>query len=233
MAVPLNDLTKTNNEDITTPENVNTSCVKLTEEDIPGSCLAGKDPKQLTVKQLKFWLSCRGAKISGKKDELVARVNNYNAIPELRNRIIDPDRDKCFTKSKLEKIFGENGSDDETTTGKMAQFPTNDNDFSDDLTVLPQFNPGDLYNLAKNSGKSLNKYRHVIVVDKPVDKGFFMKNLVHGLQTCRRGNIVFVRTLCWASMSKSVEYQVKLIVDQKGNEPKVKFAICDKKCPAR
>ncbi len=56
-------------------------------------------------------------------------------------------------------------------------FPTDDSEYSDDLTVLPNFNPGDLYNLAKNSGKNLKKYKNVPVVDKPVDKGFFYEEL--------------------------------------------------------
>ena len=33
--------------------------VKLTEDDIPGASLGNQDPKQLTMKQLNFWLSCR------------------------------------------------------------------------------------------------------------------------------------------------------------------------------
>ena len=40
----------------------------LTENDIPGSSLNGKLPVQLNVKQLKRWLSCCGAPISGKKN---------------------------------------------------------------------------------------------------------------------------------------------------------------------
>ena len=62
-------------------ENPNEFYSTLTEEDIPGASLNGKDPKQMTIKQLKFWLSCRGAKISGEKDELVSRVYNiYNVL---------------------------------------------------------------------------------------------------------------------------------------------------------
>ncbi len=32
--------------------------LSLVEEDIPGASLNGNDPRMLTVKQLKFWLSC-------------------------------------------------------------------------------------------------------------------------------------------------------------------------------
>ena len=69
--------------------------------------MGGKDPKNLTIKQQKDWLSCRGARPSGKKpqkDLLVARVENCEKNPQLRERIVDPDLDIVFTKSKLEKM---------------------------------------------------------------------------------------------------------------------------------
>ena len=108
-------------------------------------------------------------------------------------------------------------------------------DFTDDLTPLPCFTPGDLFNLVKNSGKNLEKYRHLPVVDRAIDKGFYMKNLVHDLQTSVSSvdsDIVYVRSLCWASMSKSTEYKVHITVSTEAAE-KVLQASCDKKCPAR
>ena len=45
----------------------------LTEKDIPGASLHGKDPSELNVIQLKRWLNCRGAPVSGKKPELIQR----------------------------------------------------------------------------------------------------------------------------------------------------------------
>ena len=45
----------------------------LTEDDIPGASLNGKSPSQLTVVQLKRWLACRGAPVSGKKPDLLER----------------------------------------------------------------------------------------------------------------------------------------------------------------
>jgi hypothetical protein len=207
MAENLNP-TRANKQFVDISENIS---VKLTEDDIPGASLGGKDPKQLTVKQLKHWLSCRGARTSGKKDELVARIKNYQKIPELRDKIVDPDPDNVFTKSKLEKM-GYN-KENICNVQNITAFPSSDSDFSADLKILPSFNPGDLYTLVKNSGKNLNKYSNLQVVDKPVDKVFFMKNLVHNLQTCKKENVVFIRALCWASMCKSAEYRVKLVVD--------------------
>ena len=42
--------------------------VMLTEQDIPGAELP-KPPENCTVAILKRWLSCTGAKVSGKRDE--------------------------------------------------------------------------------------------------------------------------------------------------------------------
>ena len=45
----------------------------ITESDIPGASLNGKDPCELNVLQLKRWLACRGAPTAGKKPELIER----------------------------------------------------------------------------------------------------------------------------------------------------------------
>ena len=45
----------------------------LCEDDIPGSSLNGKNRKQLNMTQLKRWLACRGAPVSGRKPELIER----------------------------------------------------------------------------------------------------------------------------------------------------------------
>ena len=45
----------------------------LTEGDVPGASLNGKNPGELNVVQLRRWLACRGAPITGKKPELIER----------------------------------------------------------------------------------------------------------------------------------------------------------------
>ena len=50
----------------------------LNEEDIPGASLNGKKPHELNVYQLKRWLSCHGAPVSGKKPELIERLPFIN-----------------------------------------------------------------------------------------------------------------------------------------------------------
>ena len=50
----------------------------LTEQDILGAELP-KPPENCTVAILKRWLSCRGAKVSGKRNELIKR---FSYIPK-------------------------------------------------------------------------------------------------------------------------------------------------------
>ena len=41
--------------------------VILTEDDIPGASLAGRNPSSLKNEELKFWLLCRGDSLKGLK----------------------------------------------------------------------------------------------------------------------------------------------------------------------
>ena len=45
----------------------------LSEVDVPGASLQGKDPSVLKVPELKRWLQCRAASTRGKKADLVSR----------------------------------------------------------------------------------------------------------------------------------------------------------------
>ena len=45
----------------------------LNEDDIPGASLHSKKPSELNILQLKRWLACRVAPMSGKKPQLIER----------------------------------------------------------------------------------------------------------------------------------------------------------------
>lgn len=45
----------------------------LTEEDVPGASLNGRKPEQLKNDELKRWLKCRGANVSGNCMQLLQR----------------------------------------------------------------------------------------------------------------------------------------------------------------
>lgn len=42
----------------------------LTEDDIPGASLAGRNPSSLKNEELRFWLRCRGDSLKGLKRKL-------------------------------------------------------------------------------------------------------------------------------------------------------------------
>ena len=44
-----------------------TDTVILTEDDIPGASLAGRNPSSLKNEELKFWSRCRGDSLKGLK----------------------------------------------------------------------------------------------------------------------------------------------------------------------
>ena len=45
----------------------------LTEDDVPGASLKGRKPEQLKNDELKGWLRCRGAIVSGTRVQLLER----------------------------------------------------------------------------------------------------------------------------------------------------------------
>lgn len=56
---------------------------------VPGASLLNRKPNELTVKELKRWLVCRGAVTTGKKADLVARLellapSGHNIIVTVR-----------------------------------------------------------------------------------------------------------------------------------------------------
>ena len=56
-------------------DGVGSQSLIITESDIDGASLNGRQPKQLTIQQLKFWLACRGvtSKKLKTKAEMIAR----------------------------------------------------------------------------------------------------------------------------------------------------------------
>jgi hypothetical protein len=45
----------------------------LSENDVPGASLQGRNPSQLKVPELKRWLECTAASTRGMKADLIAR----------------------------------------------------------------------------------------------------------------------------------------------------------------
>ena len=62
-------LGKVNNKEIMASSSSSSaeSNIILTENDIPGASLAGRNPSSLKNEELKFWLRCRGDSLKGLK----------------------------------------------------------------------------------------------------------------------------------------------------------------------
>ena len=73
VVVPGSDLDGTSSEAGFSGNCSQLSEYKLSEKDVPGAALNGREPSQLHVVELKRWLKCRGAATSWRKKVLVKR----------------------------------------------------------------------------------------------------------------------------------------------------------------
>ena len=67
-----NEAFNDNCKDVNRSKN-NTLPTILTEDDVPGASLKGRKPEQLKNDELKRWLKCRGASVSGTRVQLLER----------------------------------------------------------------------------------------------------------------------------------------------------------------
>ena len=91
------------------------NCVVLVEDDVPGAKLV-KKPEECSVEILKRWLECHGLKKSGKKSELINRVNQSISLIKVDPKV---DGGKWYDiKSKGEGLPVKNNN----TRSRMEQF---------------------------------------------------------------------------------------------------------------
>ncbi|KAK3737635.1 hypothetical protein QZH41_018432 [Actinostola sp. cb2023] len=100
----------------------------LTEDDIPGSSLNGKDPNR--DHELKFWLKYRGDSCKGlsTKAQLCKRVSDYLKA-NIAHLLVDPDENCIYTRRK-QRLLGLEIEDEveaheasESETIKKVAFP--------------------------------------------------------------------------------------------------------------
>lgn len=171
------------------------------------------------------------------------RVRNLNAMPEVREKVFDPDPNKAFTKAKLAKLREDLGEDGMNSSNAKVEngfstsfqnFPYDDSAFNKDFSVLPLFVPTDTLDHIQKCGKSTKKSLDGdAVAEMSSSKGLRMVPFVHDMEVSKAGeaDIVYLRALCWASYKKSVKYKVRMILNPRGS-PKILSAVCDKICPA-
>ena len=67
-------------------------------------------------------------------------------MPEIRQKVYDPDKDKSYTKAKATKCrknAGNSGFIEADLSSSFLNFPTEDSAFKEDFSVLPVFVPTD------------------------------------------------------------------------------------------
>ena len=136
---------------------------------------------------------------------VIHRVKNLNAMPEVRDKVYDPDPEKVFTKAKLAQL--QESQQDTVTKDKSSefrQFP-DDSTFHKDYSVLPLFVPTDTLDHLKECGKTTKKSLSTdAIAEMSSSKGLRLMPFVHDLEVSRPvdSNVVYVRALCWASYKK-------------------------------
>ena len=165
---------------------------------------------------------------------VIHRVKNLNAMPEVRDKVYDPDPEKVFTKAKLAQLQeSQQDTVPKDKSSEFRQFP-DDSTFHKDYSVLPLFVPTDTLDHLKECGKTTKKSLSTdAIAEMSSSKGLRLMPFVHDLEVSRPvdSDVVYVRALCWASYKKSVNYKVRMIVNPAG-KPKITSAVCDLICPA-
>lgn len=126
----------------------------LTEDDIPGSSLAGREPASLKNEELRFWLRCRGDSLKGLKTKalLVKRVEEYINSGHDQN-IVDPDRNRIYTRRKEHNEAASKDVDASVSGESQLKYPSDG--WSIDLTKMPFFTRAEMNKHISKSGKNI------------------------------------------------------------------------------
>lgn len=126
----------------------------LTEDDIPGSSLAGREPASLKNEELRFWLRCRGDSLKGLKTKalLVKRVEEYINSGHDQN-IVDPDRNRIYTIKKEHNEAASKDVDASVSGESQLKYPSDG--WSIDLTKMPFFTRAEMNKHISKSGKNI------------------------------------------------------------------------------
>ncbi|XP_077867733.1 uncharacterized protein LOC144357058, partial [Saccoglossus kowalevskii] len=125
----------------------------LSENDIPGASLNGRNPARLCNDELRFWLLCCGdrPKQNMTKAELIARVNHF-IVNKLDKKIVDPDPNNVYTKQKIGQTEYLSTS---TSTSAAVSYPQSG--WGTSLENLPLFSRARMDVKVATGGKTLHK----------------------------------------------------------------------------
>ena len=193
--------------------------VILREEDVPGAKLT-KSPASCSNVELKRWLECRGAKKSGKKAELVERVEGYFSI----GKQIDPkvDGGKWYqakaAKQKQAKTVELNAHDG--NAGEKALKETTAWQRFPSRNLPSMYNYGHVYHYLVESvptgDDGLETDEASSMTAKPLKKGrnLLKSGFIEDIQDSENPDHYFVRAHVQHSMKKELPLSVKVLISK-------------------
>lgn len=196
----------------------------LTEEDIPGASLQGRNPTALKSDELPFWLKCRGDPAKGLKTkaQLAKRVLEYVASGRDKD-VVDPDKDLLYTrrKERQEQLAQSDAMPEERT----VKFPSAG--WSTNLQRMPLFTRAEMDLHISKSGKNLdkNKQNHAVPTSMKKAKTFLVDEYLKDLTCASDDHYFFFKCLCYHSFKK-IEPPHKLQVSLCLVTGAVKYASC-------
>lgn len=183
----------------------------LTEDDIPGSSLEGREPSHLTNTELRFWLQCRGIQTSKLKTKaaLVAKVVK---IKEDNLPLIDPTPNKEYLQRKRTLAGIPDTQLLETTVEKTWEKPTTG--WTKKLKNLHDFTDMNIRMYERKSGKKVDRSNSTLhcslakkTCEKPEARGYqlFFENYVHEVWVCFKDEQVYFKAKCLRSQKTKAE----------------------------
>ncbi|KAK2547039.1 hypothetical protein P5673_033198 [Acropora cervicornis] len=173
--------------------------VILSEDDIPGASLAGRNPASLKNAELIFWLRCRGDSLKGLKTkaQLIKRVDEY--LKTGRDKmVVDPDPDGIYSKRKARLS---NLSSD-ATPSTSAKYPSDG--WGKSLKRMPCFTRAEMNIHVANSGKRVvNTEHHSIPTNLRKAKTFLTDEYLKEIEANSDQRYFFLRAKCYHSFKKS------------------------------
>ncbi|XP_031556748.1 uncharacterized protein LOC116293463, partial [Actinia tenebrosa] len=174
----------------------------LTENDIPGASLEGRNITELKIADLRFWLKCRGDPAKGLKTkaELLKRVEEYIKNGKDKD-IVDPDPNRLYLRRKqhrLKHVVNE----DEAERRVLVKFP--ENNWGTCLQKMPMFTRAEMNNHVTRSGKNIaNKKCNSVPTSFRKAKTFLEDEYLHSIETNDNQRCFYVKSKCCHSFRKN------------------------------
>lgn len=176
--------------------------VILTEDDIPGASLAGRNPSSLKNDELKFWLRCRGDSLKGLKTkaQLVKRVQDY--VENGRDKmLVDPDADKIYTKREA-RFSSLLPNDYVSPVTSSVKYPSDG--WGKLLERMPCFTRPEMNQHVANSGKRVaNAEHHSIPTNLKKAKTFLKDEYLKEIEANSDQRYFYLKANCYHGFRKS------------------------------